>query len=491
MATLAGRAALCALPMLLAAAERAQPQAMRGSLSSTARYLELRPLRQDTIPRELVTELPDGRFSFDGLPAVCEGLTCIITRSGDVEHGASATHDLDLKLWGLGVEGLSATVALRGRTHLDGALHLPRTEDHFEAMLVYAELVRGMYRVRAGRQSQLSGLGASGFDGIEVLVEPTRALRAQLYGGRSLARTVQLPLARAFRAADERDFVRGRDAYLLGGEVAIEAADGSTAALRYQSEIWSDRAGLLSERALLTGRTTALRPFVLAASTEYDVGLGRWGTAVLDAQYPLPSLALRLEATIRRYVPFFEYWTIWGLFSPVAYTEAELRASWNATTRLGLWGSSGYRRYGDHGTQTFLRPLEGRSFRSEAGARVDLPRDVRLNAAVRVEGPVGAFNLGGDVAVDWRVNPRVDLALHGVLLQQIEEFRVGAGVVGGGGAAADVRVTDALSLAGGLELYRQTQQDRPGRADWTQRRAWLSIRLDFGRDPGMPRGEDR
>jgi hypothetical protein len=448
-------------------------------------------LRQDTVPRDQVTELPDGRFSLDGLPAVCEGATCIVTRAGGVEHGAAATHDLDLKLWGLGVEGLSATVALRGRTHLDGELHLPRTDDHFEALLVYAELVRGIYRVRAGRQSQLSGLGSSGFDGIEVLVEPTRTLRAQLYGGRSLARTVQLPLARAFRAADESDFVRGRDAYLIGGEVAIEAADGSTAALRYQSEIWSDRAGLLSERALLTGRTLALRPLVLAASTEYDVGLGRWGTALLDAQYPLPALALRLEATVRRYVPFFEYWTIWGLFSPVAYTEAELRASWTAATRWALWGSAGYRRYGDHGTQTFLRPLEGRSVRGEVGARVDLPRDVRLNAALRVEGPVGAFNAGADVAVDWRVHPRVDLALHGVLVEQIEEFRVGSGVVGGGGAAADVRVTDALSLAGGLELYRQTEQDRPGGADWTQRRGWLSVRFDFGRDPGMPRAEDR
>jgi hypothetical protein len=109
-----------------------------------------------------------------------------------------------------------------------------------------------------------------------------------------------------------------------------------------------------------------------------------------------------------------------------------------------------------------------------------------LDADVRVEGPVGAFNIAADAAIDWRAGTRVDVTVHGVLLEQIEEFRVGAGVVGGGGAAVDVRVTDALRLGGGLELYRQTQQDRPGRADWTQRRAWLTLRLDFGRDPGMP-----
>jgi hypothetical protein len=391
----------------------------------------------------------------------------------------------------MGVEGLSATLVLRGRTHLDGDFHFPRSDDHVEAILGYAELVRGVFRVRAGRQSQLSRLGTSGFDGIEVFIEPTRALRAELYGGRSLASTVQLPLARAFQATDERDFVRGRDAYVLGGEVAVETEDGSMAGLRYQGEIWSDRGGLLSERALLTGRTTALRPFVLAASTEYDVGLGRWGTAEFDVQYPLPPLGLRLEATVRRYVPFFEYWTIWGLFSPVAYHEAELRASWSGARPLGIRGSGAYRRYEAHHTQTFLRPLEGQSIRGEIGASLELPRALRLDAALRVEGPVGAFNVGADVAADWQATPRIDLSLHGVLLEQIEEFRVGAGVVGGGGAGAEVRVTDALSAAGGFEIYRQTQRDRPGRADWTQRRGWLTVRLDFGRDPGMPAGEER
>jgi hypothetical protein len=48
-----------------------------------------------------------------------------------------------------------------------------------------------------------------------------------------------------------------------------------------------------------------------------------------------------------------------------------------------------------------------------------------------------------------------------------------------------------LNLAGGFELYRQTQQNRPGMADWTQRRGWLSVRLEFGRDPGVSREGER
>jgi hypothetical protein len=462
-------------------------QDMRGSISSAARYVELRPLRRDTVPRALVTARPDGSFVFEGVPAACDETTCVVFRSGAVEHALLATHDADFTAWGFGVTGLSATLLLRGRTRLDGEFELPRSDEAFEAILAYAELVRGSYRVRAGRQRELSGLGFSGFDGLDIMFEPRRTLRVRAYGGRSLARTVQQPLARAFRAAEERDFIIDRDAYLLGAEAAFESPAGSMLALRYQGEIWDDRAGLLSERALLTGRTVALSPLVLAGSIEYDVGYGRLGKANLDVHVPLPVANLRLEATARRYLPFFEYWTIWGLFSPVGYHEAELRTSWTGG-RFGLWGAGAYRRYEPHHTQTFLRPLEGRSLRLAAGGEWQLPESLRVDAALRMEGPVGAFSFAGDAAVHWRATPRLDVSLHGTILEQLEEFRLGAGVVGGGGLAGAFRLRDDLHVAGGLELYRQTQVDRPLGANWTQRRGWFSVRLDVGRDPGLQRG---
>jgi hypothetical protein len=469
--------------------EPAAAQGVRGSVGSTARYVELRPLRQDTVPRELVTARPDGTFTFEGLPASCDEVRCVIYRAGSVQHALLATHDVDMTVWGFGVTGLSASFLARGRTHLDGEFELPRSNEAVEAILAYAELVRGRYRLRAGRQQEQSGLGFSGFDGLDVLVEPTQTLRVRAYGGRSLARAVQQPLARAFRAAEERDFILDRDAFLLGGEAVFETRTGDMVALRYQGEVWEDRAGLLSERALLTARTLALAPFVLAGSVEYDVGYGRLGKAHLDVQAPLPVAGLRLEAMARRYVPFFEYWTIWGLFSPVAYHEAELRASWSGVRRVGLWGAGAVRSYEPHHTQTFLQPLEGRSLRFAAGGEWRMPRQLRLDAALRMEGPAGAFAFSGDAAMHWRATPRLDVALHGVVLEQLEEFRLGAGVVAGGGVAADLVLRDDIRLMGGLELYRQTQPDRPLGADWTQRRGWLSVRVDVGRDPGM-RPED-
>lgn len=480
-------AAVAAIALTAGAPLDVSAQGMRGSVSSNARYLELRPLRQDTIPLDRVTTLPGGGFSFEGLPAVCEGATCTVFRSGPVEHALMATHEADLTAWGLGVTGMSLSFLLRQRTHIDGALRLPYTDDPLEAVLAYAELARGSYRLRAGRQLELTGLGTSGFDGISMLVEPSHTLHVQVYGGPSLARSVQRPLARAFRAVDEHDFVRDRDAWLVGAEAGAASVRGDMLSLRYQGEIWSDRAGLLSERAQLVVRTPALAPLTLAGSAEYDVGLGRWGTVQLDIQLPAPRAGMRMDATLRRYVPFFEYWTIWGLFNPVAYHEAELRSTWNAHERLGFWGSGSLRRYGAHRTQTFLRPLEGRAFRAAAGGEWRNPGILQVDATLRVEGPVGAFSTSADASVAWRATSNIDLTFHAVLLEQVEEFRVGAGLVGGGGIGADVQVTQMLRAAGGIELYRQTQIDRPGRVDWTQRRGWISLRMEFGRDPGLPR----
>jgi hypothetical protein len=473
--------------LLAGAASPLAAQDGRGSLRSITRYVELRPLRQDTVPRDQVTALPDGAFRFEGLAASCDAVRCVVLRAGPVQYGVLATLDASYTAWGYGVQGLSATVLARGRTQLGGQFHAPQSDEPFEAILGYAELARGAYRLRAGRQRELSGLGFSGFDGVDVLYEPSRRWRAQLYGGRGLARGVQQSYTRAFRGVDEADFVRGRNAVLLGGEVGMETADGSTAALHWQAKLWSDRAGYLSDRAQLVARTPALSPIELSGAAEYDIGLGRLGSAHAAARYPVPGLPLMLEATARRHLPFFEYWTIWGMFSPVAWHEAEMRAAWQPRAHLGVWGSGAVRRYDDHDTQTFRRPLEARSLRAALGGGWRARPDLGFDAGVRMEGPVGAFTFSGDAALDWRAGERVDVRLQGVVLEQVEEFRLGAGVLAGGLIAADVRLRNDLRAGAGFELYRQAQPGRPGGVDWTQRRAWLSVAFDIGQDPGLRR----
>ncbi len=464
-------------------------QGIRGTMFTTARYLELRPIEQQTVPRALVTEQPDGRLAFEGIPVFCEGTdVCTFYRSLPVADAVMLTQDVDFTAWGLGMQGLSATVLLRARAQLAGDFVPPRAEEPFDAVLAYAELVRDQYRLRLGRQRNLSGLGFLGFDGLDVLVEPLPWLRVQGYGGRGLARGVYQPRSRALQGLDDREFVMDQNAYLFGAEVAALNAAGSSVALRYQSEIWGDRSGLLSERALLTARTAELRPVILSAAADWDFAFGRVGKAHLQAQHPLPQQRVMLEATARRYVPFFEYWTIWGFFSPVAYHEGELRASWSPVPQAGVWASAGHRVYAPTHAGIFIRPVEDRSWRLGVGGRWQVAPELILDGAYRLEGPVGAFGVSGDAAVTWQPLGWLGLSGHALVLQQIEEFRVGSGIVLGGGFALNAELLPNLHLTGGLDLYQQTQENRPGEADWTQRRGWLGLQLGFGTDPGV-RGE--
>ena len=92
------------------------------------------------------------------------GADCVRYTPRDVVHGVVATQDVSATAWGFGLQGLSATILLRGRTNLADDLRWPRSDDPFDAILAYAQLQRSVFRVRAGRQQNISGLGFSGYD---------------------------------------------------------------------------------------------------------------------------------------------------------------------------------------------------------------------------------------------------------------------------------------------------------------------------------------
>jgi hypothetical protein len=486
------RATLLALAAMLAAAApgAAEAQALRGSTRTTARYVEIQPIRQDTVSLDRVVRRPDGGLEFEGYPVFClpDGF-CVFYRAVPQQSAMMLFQDAEFTAWGLGVQGLSATALLRARAHLGGDFEPPRSRDAFDAVLAYLELNRGTYRVRLGRQRVMSGLGFNGFDGVDVLVEPANPewLRLQGFAGRSLARGLSEPRQRALRGLDDEFFLPDREAILVGSEVAIDPGPGVAAALRYQFEIWSDRGGMLSERASLTGRTTHWRPLILMGNADYDFAFGRIGKGHVTAQLPVLNNRLLLEATARRYVPYFELWTIWGFFSPVGHHEALLRTTWRATPTASLWGSAGYRRYQDTGTDVLLDDLRSQASRAELGGAWQLPNDLALTASYRWEGPVGAFLTSGDATLSWQATDRFGLALNAAAFEQAEEFRIGSGRVFGGGASADFEVRDGMRLSGGLDVYRHLYQNRPSQVDWNQTRGWMAFQVGFGRDPGMNR----
>lgn len=480
-------AAVLACLSFFLAASSAAAQDFRGSLLTTARYVALRPLVQLEIPRDSVVDVGQGRLEYQGAPVYCQSAdTCIQYRAADAAAAVVLTQDVGFTAWGFGVQGLSATVQLRGRSDPGGELGWPRSQDAFDALLAYAELNRAMYRVRIGRQRTLSGLGFTAYDGGNLRLDPLPWFRVEAYGGRSLARGLEKPREQALEGIEP--FLPDRNAYLYGGFVQAEPVGGTTVGIRYQREIWSGGSALLSERASMDLRTGLLAPVHFEASADYDFAFERVGKAHVTVRLPIRRAGLVLEVTTRRYIPYFELWTIWGMFSPVGYNEALMRVSWAPTVNARLWASGGYREYEDTEAPVILRPLEGTGRRVALGGSLRLPAAATLSGAYERDWGPGAAMSAGDLALTWHPGQRLDLTLRGTAFQQIQEFRAGDGLVVGGGIGTSVHLFSSLRLSGGVDLYHQTFESRPGSPDWDQARGWAAFQVGFGEDPGLAGG---
>ena len=134
--------------------------------------------RWSGFPKTWVSEA-EGSFTFQGQTVYCgpAGGDCTRYRPADVIHGVVATQDISATAWGFGLQGLSATFLVRGRGNLADDLTWPGSDDAFDAILAYAQYQRSIFRLRAGRQQTLSGLGFAGYDGVDLLVTPFRWLR--------------------------------------------------------------------------------------------------------------------------------------------------------------------------------------------------------------------------------------------------------------------------------------------------------------------------
>ncbi len=472
------------LAVLLAAAPAALAgQGVRGQALTLARYVSVRPMRPDTVARASVTEDADGNVSYQGVPATCFSETqCVVYLADPTEHSLSLSQDLSATAWGFGVRGLSVTALLRARADLGGDYTWPRSDDAFDAILAYAELARGVYRFRVGRQQTLSGLGFSGFDGISALVDPIPGLRIEAYGGRSLARGLSEPANEALQGIE--DFVPDRSAYLLGGVVELRPELPVGASARYQREIWSDRSALLSERASFDAWVELPANVMLTGNLDYDFGFSRIGKSRVSLRVPVAG-RLGVDATFRRYLPYFDLWTIWGFFSPVGYNEAEISVTYRVLPALGVWGSAALRAYEDAEAPIVLEPLQDHSHRFALGTRWSPSPGWDVDASYRQERGFGATLSNGEASLRWSPRERTSVSAYGTAFQQIEEFRVGEGAVLGAGLSATLPLPRGASLDGGASLYRNRYTNRPGATDWNQTRGWLGLTVPIGSDPGM------
>ncbi|HSA54276.1 MAG TPA: hypothetical protein VLE53_01175 [Gemmatimonadaceae bacterium] len=446
--------------------------------------LDVRPLVDDSVPVGLTTgtgpyrQLEDGRL----VRCVDPEPYCRYRRPGSRVLATPLVQDLRVTAWGFG-EGVSAHAFLRGRSPLgrDDVLW-PRADDQFDALEAWVQLDRERLRVRLGRQFTSNGLGVYNFDGGAVTAQ-RGDWRLEAFGGLSLVEGLNEPHTGDVLAEID-DLPPDENAWVLGGRLGTALGRRGVVSGTYQRVIRTDRASLYSERV---AGNLSLR----AAGTTVDAGwihdlvTGEVNDALLRLARPLPR---RLNGTLelRRHRPFFETWTIWGAFSPVAFDEARAALGWrDATGRLSVDTRGAWRRYEETNAGLESIPLRTDGWRVGVGAEWS-PRDALLwYGDYDVDIGFGASSANVTLGGRWMPDERRFLGAAVTALQNIYEFRVGTGRVlglhleGGRDLSRDVR----LVLDGAVYAHRLTPA--PGTADWSQRR--FSVRLEWtvGADPGM------
>lgn len=485
------RPVACAMAMLvlsLVLPPSAEAQSYRGWTTVSLQVVELRPLGLDSVPRSEVLTDASGQAFFEGHPVTCVTASiCTGYLPLPDERTLAATQDLSLTLWGLGLEGLSVTTLVRARARAGGDIVWPRSDDELDALLAYAQLERGPWRVRAGRLDVRSGLGFSAFDGGSASYA-AGAFALELYGGRSLARGLREPQSEALRGLD--GFLLDQTVLIIGGKAGGRAF-GTEMTGRYQREILSDRSSLVSERASLDFSATRSR-FRVTGSLDYDFSFEQLGKGHLTVSAPLLDGSWLVELSGRRYVPYFDLSTLWGFFEPVSYSEVLARVGWSPGPVIGAWMSGGWRTYGDTQTEIIFQPMRDTGWRAEAGGRWQPAGDWTVDGRYQLEWGPGGFLSSVDAAVRFRPIARLTTSLNAMSFQQIEEYRLGEGRAFGVGASADFAWSERVSVAGGASIIRHRDGGNVFTSPWNQARAWTSLRLDLGRDPGLtPRGSSR
>lgn len=475
-ALLAGALALLAGPARLAA------QGYTAEVSVQGRVVELRGLVRDSLPEGQVPGDGLQRTLADGTVVFCiPDEFCRWYPSGDEETVSLVTEDVRVSTW-TGIRGLAAHVHVRGRYGSDE--FWPRSEQEVEAVYAYLSYEREPFRVRAGRQHRVNGLGYYNFDGGALLWRGYDPVRVEIYGGWSLARNLNAPRTGSL-LEDADEFAPDDRGYLLGADVRGDWGRRVSGAITYQREIRTDRLALYTERV---GGDVGVRlgDVIVDLAADYDLGWEEFNEASVRVATPLPR-GFELMGQARRYIPHFELWTIWGAFSPVGFDEGRVWVAWNAPRAdLRLEAGGAYREYEETDAGAEFVRLENSGWR--AFGRASYGRGGWFaNGSYRAEEGSGAARYGGDLSLGYEFDPGTWIALRGTSSQSFSEFRLGEQVTAGGGIDGSLRLGE-VRIVGGWAVYDVTYEDRPAVDDWRQVRGHFGVSYRFGTEPARGAG---
>ncbi|HSR40883.1 MAG TPA: hypothetical protein VLL48_01895 [Longimicrobiales bacterium] len=481
-----------AVPLAIAAwGTRLPAQTVRVEGVTSLRYVQIRPLQEDSIPvgetegDGLLRRTRDGRL----VRCISGQSFCHYYRAGERTATTPGIQDLMVSGWGVG-QGVRVYAHLRARTDLSDPDGLwPRSDDPFDVLAAYVEIDRDRFRVRAGRNWLSSGLGFYDYDGVAALLRVSPRITAEAWGGWSLIRGTPVPSTDDALSAIE-PFAPDERAVLLGARLGYRAPGGLAVAGLYQREIRTDRAALYSERTALDV-SWALGRLSLDGSLEADLVARQVNEARIDARFA-PDQSLTVGVFARRYRPFFELWTIWGAFAPVGFDEVGADAFWRRpgaplTLRLGL----SRRAYDDTGAELTFAPLR------DDGWRVTGSADLRIDPRWSVQGGLHHEVGAGAGITEGHLRARRTLGAGGwvaaglTAFQRAFEFRVHEGTVWGLSLDAGHRLDTRTRISGSISAYRHGDSSESPGVDWSQVRGGLRLEWTVGPEPGLaPPGED-
>ena len=465
--------------ILLALSGPLYSQGYRVRLDSRIQGVSWRGLNSGTIPRSQAILQPNGGFlTPDGNAALCGETTCTFFTAGPSLRGMPWVSQLDLTAWGFGVSGLSLRVNGRTSTDLGTDGDWPGTQPEVELVEGYLEYQRGGLNLRGGRQYHLGRLGSYGFDGGRLSYRPDRlGIEVMGYLGWGLARGVSLPVTD--EALNPLNDFQPRDRQIVAGGDLSWATGPSSLRLEYRRELDPETDHFVSERG---GISWSLQPHPslrLAVGGEYDFSFDEIGTA--EASLTWSTAKFSLTGGGRRYQPFFDLWTIWGAFSPVAYHAGFGSLSLSPIRPLTLRVRGERFIYEDTETNTPLVTVEDRGWRFSWGATWVPTKALVLDGGWQSEFAPGGSSRGLDGRVTVIPSTAITMSANAGWLERPLDFRFSDAELFNYGGDLEIRPTSTwrLGLQGARVIENRSRPDASG-IDWGQWRFTARVTWDFG-----------
>lgn len=457
----------------------AEAQGYRLRLDNRVQSVSWRGVIPGSMARADAIEQPDGGFlTPDGHAALCGPARCTFFTPGPILRGIPWVSHGDLSAWGFGVRGLSLRASGRWATDLGDGTTWPGTEPAVELVEGYLEYARERLTARVGRQFLTSRLGAYGLDGGHATVRDLlRGLELTAYAGWGLARGVSLPVTDA--ALNPLQDFQPRDRQVVAGAEAALTSRIVDARAEYRREVDPAVDYFVSERAAASLAIRPLATLGISGGAEYDLAFGHVGSA--DFAVNWIGRGFTLGGGWRRYRPFFDLWTIWGAFSPVAHHTVHASGSVNPVRNLTLHARGERFQFEDTEALTPITDVEDRGWRIKGGAGWAPDSHWHLEAGYHEEFGPGASSRGIDLRATWLPSSALWFTAHGARMKRPLELRYSDADLTVIGVDAEYRPNPRWRL--GVQAARwQEERDRPDASalDWNQVRLAARVTLLFG-----------